>query len=230
MLRNNDKALKKKWNIVVEDIMGQMQLIKRRLFMIFVSGNFGKVHEFMKGKSKKHMQYTWRPFNAIIYLILKEQKVYGSCHGFAYFAEYFIAMGAPECAVESCYSVVKLLLSKNNTLDICILRTKLRILYFCRKEFNAETRKFIESLCMEYMDKTGRVPFIDKKRSKKVHGTVMDRYLIEEEMTLDNGEYDATSMFSDHDDSDHGSDEEIDLSDFRNVQVDCDLSILANDQ
>ena len=72
------------------------------------------------------------------------------------------------------------------------------------------------------------MPFIDKKRSKKVYGTVMDKYLIEEEMTLEVGDFDALPMFSDHESS-HESDDEIDLSHFKNVRVNVDLSMLGID-
>lgn len=154
--------------------------------------------------------------------------MYDGCHGWAYFVEYFNAMGAPECAVESCYSIIKLLLSKNSTLHIDVLRVKLRILYFFRREFSEETRQFIESICEKYLDEKGRVPFIDKKRSKKVYGTVMDKYLIEEEMTLEVGDFDALPMFSDHESS-HESDDEIDLSHFKNVRVNVDLSMLGSE-
>ena len=94
-------------------------------------------HTYLTAESKKYMSYKWRTINTVLYFILKEEAVYKGCHGFAYFAEYFFVMGAPECAVESCYSIVKLLLSKSSTLNIEVMRIKLRILYFFRKDAKA---------------------------------------------------------------------------------------------
>ena len=133
---------------------------------IFANSSFENIHEKMTQKSKKHMQFKWRPFNTTLFLILNKEEVYGECHG--------------------------------------------------------------NSLCEQYLDETGRVPFIDMKRSKKVYETVMDKYLIEEEMTLEVGDFDALPMFSDHESS-HESDDEIDLSHFKNVRVNVDLSMLGID-
>ena len=134
--------------------------------------------------------------------------MYKGNEDFAYFAEYLFCMFPPECKVESAFSIIKLLLSRNCTLCIEDLNLKMRILMTFRNEFSEENREFVEKLCEEWLDGRGRVPFIDKERSNKIYGTVLDHLLLDktsfETMTGEYG-FDEEPAFSD---SDHPSDDD----------------------
>ena len=213
MLWNNDKALE---SVDVDSLIKEMQSVKRRLFRSYVSGELEEVHQSLVKEMKQYMSYKWGYFNTILRIIMKEKSVFKGCRSFVYFVEYFNCMFAPECKVESSFSIIKILLYMNSSISLEDLNLKLRILFWFKDEFGPKSRAFIKEICEEWLATKGRAPFVNKERSKKIYSTVLDRLFLHTDScgTFAN-DYDSGSdddgAFSGSE-SEHESDFEIDLS------------------
>ena len=69
-------------------------------------------------------------------------------------------------------------------------------------EFHEETQEFIEEAAREWLQ-THRAPFIDKKRTDKVHGTVLDHLMLPNDVHLDlDATYDSDTFSQSENESD----------------------------
>merc|ERR1711879_464849 len=170
-----------------------MHLVKNRMLKCFMKGELMAVHAKLTKEMSNVMQYKWQMINTVLYLVMKEEKIYKDCTVFCYFVEYFFVQFCPECKVESAFSIIKLLISKNYTIGSGDINTKIRIIDGIEDEFTKETQEFIEKAADKYLEEHGP-PFVKRKRSKKKQSTVIDRKTKTKEKGIKlNEEYDSVS-------------------------------------
>eukprot|EP01083_Nonionella_stella_P115756 343536_1 len=180
-LWNADKALMQ-YGYTLDAMLAQQQTIKQRLFVLISTGQFDAIHDKLCRFTKKKMKYKWRPYNTVLWLILKSTNIYGGCKQYCHWSLYFNTMCAPEAKAETAFSILKLLLSKNSELKLQDINYKFQILSFFKHEFAKQCLDFLKQISLDYLV-DNRAPIT--QYSKKKWGTVLDRLLNDDTFKVD---------------------------------------------
>ena len=182
-LTHNDPALKAMGIMEEDTILAQMRKVKERLCVLVLSKRFDVFHEQYRKTAKSFMKFKWGRYNTVMSLLLKKEFMYHGVQDFAYLAEYFNSMMAPEAMQEGVFSVLKELLQRMGArMGIVDINLKLKIKRRFRKEFSAKSTAFLKRVCGKWLD-THRSPFCP--RSKKKVSTAVDRILSDPKCIID---------------------------------------------
>ena len=116
--------------------------------MLVLSKRFDVFHEQYRKTAKSFMKFKWGRYNTVMSLLLKKEFMYHGVQDFAYLAEYFNSMMAPEAMQEGVFSVLKELLQRMGArMGIEDINLKFKIKRRFRNEFSAKSTAFLKRVC-----------------------------------------------------------------------------------